>query len=286
METRKEVAVPDEGAAMGPLLEGQDWQRECRVCKKVKCPKPEKVGEWMRDVLKDSHAYVFDMVREGGFAGWRWQVGCFEASLESAHATWSRNLDGVCNDCLDTTFPDEAQRYRNPELVHEEACQRWRFVVPWPKEGEERARQRQAVLAEVESFSEAGAEVVRLMTPPAVFAIKMKDGTTKDVPCVWLRGGLAVVMCARVPLEDALIKRAAGNASAYPCEAWVVTHVESGAAIISSFNTAAQAIEVAHRMVSLVDWTRPMVEVGEQLAANPEATSTMHMLRLLTESND
>ncbi|HEX5750041.1 MAG TPA: hypothetical protein VFZ09_27675 [Archangium sp.] len=138
--------------------EWKDWQTTCRVCERVKCPKPEAVGEWLAELVKQLH----EMVRPdlGEHRHWRRQVAFYESLLQCSTVTWSWALRGVCPDCIKYEDPEKAAYLDCPERVDFDASVRWSCLSP--------------------DFTAVG--LVRAVTP---------DGLVR-VPAVWRARGLSV----------------------------------------------------------------------------------------------
>lgn len=268
---------------MKPYSENQDWQRECTKCGKVKCPKVEKVAEWMRAATDETFKYVEYFAREDPRFGdgLRSQAGKFSVMMELHMVSWSRCLEGVCMECQPKAFPEEHERLDDPEGLNAEHWRRWAFAAPLVAEQKQRDELRAEVLADVESFGEPGKAIAEALRPPATVKIRMSEGE-KEAPCAWSRGGLAVVMLGEGNLEKAKADRAAGNADAYPTQAWSVTHVASGLAVASSYDMPDDAVRAARRFLPLVDWTQPYEKVCEAMKANKEARSEVALERIRT----
>ncbi len=118
--------------------EWESWQQQCRVCGRVKCPKPEAVGEWLEELVKRLHVLVTpDLAAQD----WRFRVAHYEGLLTVFATTWSWALRGVCPDCLEDEAPKVAAYLDNPERVHFDAAVRWACLVPThPSVGVVRAR--------------------------------------------------------------------------------------------------------------------------------------------------
>lgn len=253
------------------MPEGQDYQTTCRVCGKQKCLKPEKVAELLRSALTTGHRHLEVMASvQPGVADWRWQAACFEGGLEIRLIGWSRNLEGVCNDCLGTAHPEEEERLQDQNGLHGEMRQRWLFAVPLRQEQNERDAYRAELLAEVASLGPEGAAIAAALTPPPTVRILLETGPM-DAPCAWLRGGLAVARAAESGLDAAKAERDAGNADAYPTEAWVIVHVASGSTVVGTYDLPDGAIRAARRLLPVTDWTRTV----EEMKADPVARVEM-----------
>ena len=138
--------------------EWKPWQQACRVCERVKCPKPEAVGEWLEKLVGQLHALMHPDLK--GAMGWRWQAANYEALLECFVVSWSWSLRGVCPDCIKSEDPEMAAHLGRPDLMHFDAMVRWSCLSP--------------------SF--AAVSLVRAATP---------DGL-RQTPAVWRSGGLSV----------------------------------------------------------------------------------------------
>lgn len=241
--------------------EGQDWQTTCRVCQRQRCPKVEKVAEWMRMATRRGFEGMDLLASETPqVQTWRDQTAYFSSSLEQMLTSWSRCLEGVCYECQAKTFPEEDARLGNPEALHAEHWRRWVFAVPLKQTQADRDAIREEVLKEVASFGDAGAAITQALTPPATLRVIGKDGPI-DAPCAWSRGGLAVVKLDEVPLAKAKVDRDAGNREAYPLECWAVVHVQSSTNIVGPYDVADGAVEVGRRLLTLGDWTRSVEEL-------------------------
>ncbi|MCY1080319.1 hypothetical protein [Archangium lansingense] len=108
--------------------EWQDWQTTCRVCERVKCPKPEAVGEWLEKLVRQLHEQMLPDL--SGHSGWRRQAAFFESLLQCYTVTWSWALRGVCPDCIKYEDPTTAAYLDSPELVDFDAAVRWSCLAP------------------------------------------------------------------------------------------------------------------------------------------------------------
>lgn len=108
--------------------ENQDWQRVCVKCGKVKCPKVEKVAEWMRGLLDRAHdVHMKDM----GSLGLHWALGLEGSHITIAMEVWSRGLEGVCSDCVASVAPPEVVALLDdPEELLTVSVNRWKRSVP------------------------------------------------------------------------------------------------------------------------------------------------------------
>lgn len=138
--------------------EWQDWQQTCRVCERVKCPKPEAVGEWLAKLVPQLHEMMLPDL--SGHSGWRRQAAFYESLLQSYTVTWSWALRGVCPDCIKHEDPTTAAYLDCPERVDFDAAVRWSCLAP--------------------SFKAVA--LVRARTPDKLVR----------VPAVWRSGGLSV----------------------------------------------------------------------------------------------
>lgn len=260
--------------------ENQDWQRACTKCGKVKCPKVEKVAEWMRDATNDTFRWVEEFSKEDPKYGngWRQQAGKFSVMMEMHLVGWSRCLEGVCFDCQKEAFPAEEERLDDPEGLNADHWRRWTFAVPLLHEQRQRDEIRAEVLADVAAFNAAGSAIAAGLRPPPTWKIQTKDGA-KEVPCAWARGGLVVVMIAEANLEKSKADRAEGKEGVYPTQCWSVTHAASGLAVASSYDVPDDAVEAARRMLPLVDWTQPMEQVAAAVKASKQAAGAVAMER-------
>lgn len=260
--------------------ENQDWQRACVKCGKVKCAKPEKVAEWMREATGDVFKYVETFATEDQriMGDLRGQIGKFSVMMEIFLVGWSRLLDGVCYGCQPEAFPQEHERLDSPDGMNFEHWRRWAFAAPVIAEQKARDAIRAEVLADVAATGPAGAAIAAELTPPATWRIKTAKGDM-DAPCAWARGGLVVVMLGEANLEKALAERAAGQEDAYPAQCWTITHASSGLAIAQSWEVADDAIEQARRLLPLLDWTLPMDALQAAMKASPEAQRGVQFAR-------
>lgn len=108
--------------------EWQDWQTTCRVCERQRCPKPEKVGEWLGELVTQLHEMAWPDLK--GHHNWRWQAAHYESLLQIYTVTWSWALRGVCPDCIRHEAPEMAAYLDTPELVHRDASIRWSCLSP------------------------------------------------------------------------------------------------------------------------------------------------------------
>lgn len=108
--------------------EWQPWQRVCRVCERVKCPKPEAVGEWLEKLVRQLHDMVTPDLHVG--RNWRRQAAFYESLLQCYTVTWSWALRGVCPDCIRHEAPETAAYLDSPELVDFDAAVRWSCLAP------------------------------------------------------------------------------------------------------------------------------------------------------------
>lgn len=251
--------------------EGQAYQTTCRECARQKCLKPERVAEVLRDVLMDGHRLLEVMASEApSVSDWRWQTACFEGGLEIRLTILSRHLEGVCTDCQPKAFTAEDARLSNPNALHHMARMRWLFAVPLRQEQNARDALRAELLADVAAHGEAGAAIVEALTPPPTIRTITENGPL-DAPCAWMRGGLAVTRAGGADLQRAKAARDAGDAEAYPTEAWVITHVASGTAIVGTYDMPDDAVRAARRLLPITDWVRSV----EDLCADPAARAEM-----------
>lgn len=258
--------------------EGQDWQRECVKCGKVKCPKVEKVSEWLRGATDDTFKYVEEFAREDPrfTSGLREQAGKYSVMMELHLVAWSRCLEGVCFDCQEEAFPEEEERLGDPEWMQAEHWRRWAFAAPLVAEQKKRDAIRAEVLEDVAATSLVGKEIAASLRPPLTARIITKDGE-KEVPCAWARGGLVVVMLGEANLEKARAERAEGKEGVYPTQAWSITHAASELALVQSFDMPDDAVEAARRLLPLADWRLPVDELTEVLKANPKVAGALAM---------
>lgn len=108
--------------------EWQDWQTTCRVCERMKCPKPEVVGKWLEKLVPQLHEMVLPDL--SGDGGWRRRAAHYESLLQCYTVTWSWALRGVCPDCIKYEDPKKAAYLDCPERVHFDAAVRWSCLVP------------------------------------------------------------------------------------------------------------------------------------------------------------
>ncbi|QRK06028.1 hypothetical protein JQX13_38775 [Archangium violaceum] len=108
--------------------EWEAWQQTCRVCERVKCPKPEAVGEWLEQLVRRLHELMLPDLK--GSSSWRSQVAHYECLLQCYAVTWSWALRGVCPDCLRHEDPKTAAYLDMPELCHFDAAVRWSCISP------------------------------------------------------------------------------------------------------------------------------------------------------------
>ncbi|WNG57372.1 hypothetical protein F0U59_23345 [Archangium gephyra] len=138
--------------------EWQNWQMTCRVCERVKCPKPEVVGEWLAKLVRQLHELVLPDL--SGDMSWRFRAAHYESLLQCYTVTWSWALRGVCPDCIQHEDPRTAAYLDCPERVHFDSAVRWSCLAPEFK----------------------AVALVRAITP---------DGLVR-VPAVWRSRGLSV----------------------------------------------------------------------------------------------
>lgn len=259
--------------------ENQDWQRACTKCGKVKCPKVEKVAEWMRNATDETFKGVEHFASEDPrMRSWREQASFFSIVMEQHLVGWSRCLEGVCFDCQKEAFPAEDERLDDPEGIGHEHWLRWAFAVPLVQEQRRRDAIRAEVLAEVAVFNAAGAAIADALRPPATWKIRTEKGE-KEVPCAWARGGLVVVMIAEANLEKSKADRAEGKEGVYPTQCWSVTHAASGLAVAMPYDMPDDAVEAARRLLPLVDWTLPLKQCSEAVKASQKARDAVAMER-------
>ncbi len=110
-------------STLARTIEGQDWQRECHVCERVTCAKPEKVAEFLEELIAILHRQVLPDL--GRRFGWRNQVAHYEALLQLYVRSWAWALKGVCPNCISKVAPELDAYLGNAELVHEDALARW-----------------------------------------------------------------------------------------------------------------------------------------------------------------
>jgi hypothetical protein len=260
--------------------ENQDWQRECTKCGKVKCPKAEKVAEWMRGTTDETFKYLEHFAREDPKYGdgMRSQAGKFSVMMELHLVGWSRCLDGVCFDCQETAFPEEHAHYDDPEGMSAEHWRRWAFAAPLVAEQKQRDAIRAEVLADVAATGAVGESIAADLRPPSTWKIQTAKGE-KEVPCAWARGGLVVVLMAEANLEKSRAERAEGKEGVYPTQVWSITHAASGLAVAASWDMPDDAVREARRLLPLLDWSLPMAEVAAALKDNPAAQQAVAMAR-------
>lgn len=109
--------------------EGEPWQQACIVCAKVKCPKPEKVAEWMRGLVVDLHERLLepDLQR---LMSMRFHVASYEGEVQTRMFSWSWALQGVCFDCLPQKAPEMCEYLEAGECVHFDSMVRWSALFP------------------------------------------------------------------------------------------------------------------------------------------------------------
>lgn len=108
--------------------EWEPWQQECRVCGRVTCPRPEKVGEGLAELVRKLHDLMHPDL--SGHSGCRWRAANYESLLQYFTVTWSWALRGVCSDCIKHEDPETAAYLDTPELVHFDAMVRWSCLAP------------------------------------------------------------------------------------------------------------------------------------------------------------
>lgn len=230
--------------------EGKDWQTTCRVCSKVKCPKPEKVADWMRSVISDTHFRNLDLMRtQEGNEAWTWrdQTAAFEATIQCRLISWSYALQGVCPDCLEVTAPEAHALLDDPPRLHAEARRRWLLAVAPP-------------------------------TPALQTVVLRKDGTKQEVPCAWKSGGLAVALVGSMTAEG-VRKAEAENKWGGP-QVWAITHEASGTAIAAKWDHPDAARQVAEKaLLPMVDWTQSMDTIRTTIAGCESHARMIHELR-------
>ncbi len=258
--------------------EGQYWQTECRICHKVKCPKVEKVAEWMREATSNTFKYVEEFAKEDPrfTSGLREQAGEYSVMMELHLVSWSRCLEGVCFECQESAFHEEEERLGNPEGMSADHWRRWAFAAPLLAEQRKRDAIRTEVLEDVAATGDAGKEIAVSLRSPPTWRISTKDGE-RDAPCAWSRGGLVVVMLGEAGLEKSRADRAEGKEGVYPTQAWSITHAASGLALVQSFDMPDEAVAVARRLLPMADWTLSAEEMTAVLKANPAVANTLAM---------
>lgn len=269
-------AAPESGDAHA----AQADTRECRVCHQMTCPSVAKVAELLRGAVEQGHKFLGLLASEDpSRAGWRSQAAYYDAVTEGTLYSLSRELDGVCMECQPKEFPEDEERFGDPEFANFTAWKRWCFSVPPRQDAALRQLVRDEVLADVEATGAEGARIAAQLRPPPTVTIATTDGP-KDKPCAFLRGGIAVVLLGEATLEQARAEVAAGNAEAWPEQAWGVTHVASGTDLVSTFPTAETAIEAARRLLPLADWTLSGEELKKRVGPDGEAARVLRLERM------
>lgn len=260
--------------------EGQDWQRPCIRCGKVTVPKVEKVAEWLRRAAPEAHTFLGMMAHEDPRGSrWRTQAARMDGYLETLLGGWACLLEGVCDDCQPEAYPEVHERLSDPEEVNFDGWKRWAFSVPPQQDAAILKACREEVLADVEAFNAAGAAIAQALRPPATVRIVTAKGP-KEVPCAFLRGGLAVTLTGEAGLEKARAEVKAGNADAYPAQAWAVTHIESGLQVCGTYDTAEIAMGAARRLLPLANWTLPMDALKASMPKDSEAWREVRMEKM------